>query len=319
MNGPNLERFVNAIASDLEEGGFREVTGTTLRRNLTTAVQAALPLLKEQEGGGHAQPGGRVRLGDQAERARFEAFLSRNPLMALCAGTAWQVWQAALSAQPSPGGQDARAQFEAYRGGDFERDAQGYYTNARTAQDWAMWQAALAARQPVGEPVAEVVEIGGVKRLRVYPDAGLHALLQFPVGTRYFTAPPAQAVDLVQPLPLIARALAEWHEDDGNVLWWAWCGRGWAGEPAWAGTPNDSDWPGYHTHWTPHPNQPALIDSQAVGNVQALQLDRYDAGLLSDVGGGDTAWWLNYLRSELARAHDHYQHQVNPAKEAGNG
>ncbi len=51
------------------------------------------------------QPGGRVRLGDQAERARFEAFLSRNPLTALCAGTAWEVWQAALSAQPSPGGQ----------------------------------------------------------------------------------------------------------------------------------------------------------------------------------------------------------------------
>lgn len=48
------------------------------------------------------QPGGRVRLGDQAERARFEAFLSRNPLTALCAGTAWEVWQAALSAQPSP-------------------------------------------------------------------------------------------------------------------------------------------------------------------------------------------------------------------------
>lgn len=48
-----------------------------------------------------------------------------------------------------PGGQDARAQFEEYRGGDCERDAQGYYVNARTAQDWAMWQAALAARQPV--------------------------------------------------------------------------------------------------------------------------------------------------------------------------
>ncbi|MDV3515216.1 hypothetical protein [Stenotrophomonas sp. C1657] len=63
--------------------------------------------------------------------------------------------ETALSAQPSPGGQgDARAQFEEYRGGDFERDAQGYYVNARTAQDWAMWQAALAARQPVGEPVA---------------------------------------------------------------------------------------------------------------------------------------------------------------------
>ncbi|MPS42744.1 MAG: hypothetical protein E2597_01070 [Stenotrophomonas sp.] len=58
-----------------------------------------------------AQPGGRVRLGDQAERARFEQ----------------------------------------YRGGDFERDAHGYYTNPSTAQDWAMWQAALSA-QP--SPVA---------------------------------------------------------------------------------------------------------------------------------------------------------------------
>lgn len=51
------------------------------------------------------QPGRRMRLRDQAERSRFEQ----------------------------------------YRGGDIERDAQGYYTNSRTAQDWAMWQAALSA------------------------------------------------------------------------------------------------------------------------------------------------------------------------------
>ena len=77
-----------------------------------------------------------------------------------------------------------------------------------------------------------------------------------------YTAPPAQGIDLGQPRPLIARSLAEWHEDDGNVMWWAWCGRDWAGEPAWCGTPNDSDWPGYHTHWTQHPVQPALTDGQ---------------------------------------------------------
>lgn len=184
--------------------------------------------------------GGCVQLAT-SERARFDAFLSGNPFMGLMAGTASQVWQAALSAKPSPGGQgdallqamrdaraevfnnephviatlnwldrraaeiatrqpvaavpqgcdacdrtgirqndegrntfcpdcdlgracagdagqpslaghrDVRAQFEEYRGGDCERDAQGYYVNARTAQDWAMWQAALAARQPVGE------------------------------------------------------------------------------------------------------------------------------------------------------------------------
>ncbi|WP_111189145.1 MULTISPECIES: hypothetical protein [Stenotrophomonas] len=63
------------------------------------------------------QPGGRVRLGDQAERARFEAWnranwpnldLSRGPLgdyMQARVRSDWQLWQAALSAQPSPGGQ----------------------------------------------------------------------------------------------------------------------------------------------------------------------------------------------------------------------
>lgn len=38
----------------------------------------------------------------------------------------------------------------------------------------------------------------------------------------------------------------EWHEDDGPVLWWTWP----VTEAPWCGTPNDSDWPGYHTHWT---------------------------------------------------------------------
>lgn len=61
---------------------------------------------------------------------------------------------------------------------------------------------------------------------------------------------------MAAPRPLIARPLAEWHEGDGPAMWWAWCGSDWAGEPAWCGTPNDSDWPGYHTHWTPHPAWP---------------------------------------------------------------
>lgn len=65
-----------------------------------------------------------------------------------------------------------------------------------------------------------------------------------------------------QTQPLIARALADWHEDDGPVAWWAWCGHEWAGEPAWVGTPLDSDWPGYHTHWTAHPTIP-LFDARA--------------------------------------------------------
>ena len=49
-----------------------------------------------------------------------------------------------------------------------------------------------------------------------------------------------------------ARPLSEWHEDDGPVVWWLFP----VHEPAWIGTPLDTDWPGYHTHWTPHPTVP---------------------------------------------------------------
>lgn len=52
-----------------------------------------------------------------------------------------------------------------------------------------------------------------------------------------------------------ARPLDEWHEDMGAVTWW----RSPVEEAAWIGTPLDSDWPGYHTHWTPHPAIPAMI------------------------------------------------------------
>lgn len=66
-----------------------------------------------------------------------------------------------------------------------------------------------------------------------------------------------------------ARPLAEWTEEDGPVLWWAFPVR----EPPYVGTPLDvgqtvnvtttwnqgckemnayvGGWPGYHTHWTP--------------------------------------------------------------------
>ena len=49
-----------------------------------------------------------------------------------------------------------------------------------------------------------------------------------------------------------AKPLSEWHEDTGNVTWWAFP----VMEPPWIGTPGDSDWPGHHTHWTPLPPIP---------------------------------------------------------------
>jgi hypothetical protein len=44
----------------------------------------------------------------------------------------------------------------------------------------------------------------------------------------------------------IARPISEYHEDMGCSLWWIFplC------EPPYCGTPNDCDWPDYHTHFT---------------------------------------------------------------------
>lgn len=71
------------------------------------------------------------------------------------------------------------------------------------------------------------------------------------------------------------RTLDEWSEEDGNVVWWCWRDGEWLGEPSYIGSPLDlgrgyslsigehdfvvhlGGWPGYHTHWTPHPQLPA--------------------------------------------------------------
>ena len=49
-----------------------------------------------------------------------------------------------------------------------------------------------------------------------------------------------------QPAPL-ARPEDEYHEDMGAVLWWRFP----IDEPPYCGSPLDSEWPGYHTHFTP--------------------------------------------------------------------
>lgn len=62
------------------------------------------------------------------------------------------------------------------------------------------------------------------------------------------------------------RPLAEWHDDDGPVLWWA-LHRGEIDEPpAHVGTPNDSDWPSdayqepeYVWYWSPIPDPSPIV------------------------------------------------------------
>ena len=54
----------------------------------------------------------------------------------------------------------------------------------------------------------------------------------------------AEIDKLTRPKPL-----NEWHEEDGEVLWWIFPVR----ESPYCGSPIADDWPGYHTHWTPLP------------------------------------------------------------------
>lgn len=76
--------------------------------------------------------------------------------------------------------------------------------------------------------------------------------------------PPAAGAD--------ARPRSEWHEDNGDVVWWRFePGESEpVGEPAWIGTPNDHAWnyigggQTYYTHWTPHPKVPALASLSVV-------------------------------------------------------
>jgi hypothetical protein len=78
---------------------------------------------------------------------------------------------------------------------------------------------------------------------------------------------------------------------------------------------------------TPSQALDALIaDSQELeqaappaAQAEPMALEPYDAGLLSDFGGGNVEWWQDYIRAELGRAHEFYQSQVaapTPAAQA---
>lgn len=69
-----------------------------------------------------------------------------------------------------------------------------------------------------------------------------------PVGTNLMNALQAKTMlEHVLECVLTPRPLDDWHHDIGPVLWWALP----VVEPPYSGTPEDDDWPGYHTHWTP--------------------------------------------------------------------
>ncbi|URI08959.1 hypothetical protein MW290_25660 [Aquincola tertiaricarbonis] len=56
----------------------------------------------------------------------------------------------------------------------------------------------------------------------------------------------------------VARPLEEWDESMGDCLWWKFP----VEEACYVGHPNCDDWPGYHTHFTPHPAMPVMGEPQ---------------------------------------------------------
>lgn len=64
------------------------------------------------------------------------------------------------------------------------------------------------------------------------------------------TETPDAAAELARLTTL--RPEEDWTENMGSVLWW-YLPNGYIEEPPYCGSPLDTEWPGYHTHWTPLP------------------------------------------------------------------
>ncbi|MEN6682211.1 hypothetical protein ABFC53_07865 [Stenotrophomonas pavanii] len=171
----------------------------------------------------NVQPGGMVMLGDQAERARFEAWgrteglpLARAKLGGYAfevTAKAWRAWQY-LSAQPSQGGQGdalvkaamtiANAAHDRALMSDILSGMRAHEAQSLESAILAL-DAALAARQPVGEPVAWYygfsdtgeagpVTFGGTPGAEAIAWAERHGhTLHY-----LYAAPPAQVVDLAE-------------------------------------------------------------------------------------------------------------------------
>ncbi|WP_164171492.1 hypothetical protein [Stenotrophomonas maltophilia] len=270
------------------------------------------------------QPGGRVRLGDQAERARFEAWAKERELdTAKCSADGmkgdyadlntdwcWAAWQAALSAQPSPGGQ----------GDELVTDAMVYaaeeaYANSKPDNLHESFRVAIAAALAACQP-AEVSE-GGFRAAasRQTASAESNATAEALIAA---VRQPSKQQDSV--------ALGEATEfciEKGD--------RQPVGKSVWVEVRREGDrtFPRAMTrdqadaflrscNVGPLPTIHSLYAAPAQAVGLGLQLDHYDTGLLGDGGGGDVGWWQDYIRTELDRAHEFYQDQAD-SQAVGNG
>lgn len=275
--------------------------------------------------------GGCVQL-PSSERARFEAWAEGNNYEMEWTGLryveeathdAWLAWQAALSAQPkyftdayelglrdgkslsaqpAPGGQGdeikvSRSLLDRVHEslGNFTMDHGWSQSDMDVADDLA---AALAARQPVriyggcAQPEGELVTDAMV-------DAAckvMHHGYEHESRKAYREACQKDARQALQAALAARQPVGEpvaWmtHHDEPMLY------------PTFAEAAAycDDDEPPIPLYAAPF--------AQAVD--LGLQLDRYDAGLLGDGGGGDVGWWQDYIRTELDRAHEFYQDQAD--------
>ncbi|MEL6095865.1 hypothetical protein AAGG42_08240 [Stenotrophomonas maltophilia] len=223
------------------------------------------------------QPGGRVRLGDQAERARFEAWV-KNHVSSLA------------------------------------RAADGEYASNFTHALWSAWRAALAARQPVETQLGYTLSDVHEAYSRGKRDAERQPVGNYEIQTEN------------GPLKCSLAVYAEWQKNEEYIARLEEelkSARQQVGEPvvtaemlAAADKYHDSDeyrsgnFSDSHTNAACYRAMAAAAPpAQAVD--LGLQLDRYDAGLLGNGGGGDVNWWQDYIRAELDRAHEFYQEQAD--------
>ncbi|HHA2739632.1 TPA: hypothetical protein ACOFBV_004590 [Stenotrophomonas maltophilia] len=331
--------------------GVRMAEGVTIEKanNLPDAMRTAAKLATIGHGGdvpvlvhepatlADVQPGGRVRLGDQAEldRLEFQAWAREllpcpfcgnsaefvpykdNGLTLKCKsmgciqrnqrtlryGIDWlrtsmaEHWNTrALSAQPSPGGQrddSPMAKMAAALRGKAEAERAAFDQRVQSGEWGPMPDNPDVLELP---PLPEGVDS---VRCMIRGEKGFAEPCDY-----YFTS--KQMRDY-------ARTALAARQPVGEVEPHGWILTGPEGSmfcPAAARSVMEayigSKYMNIETVYAAPPAQ-----QPAQGVDLGLQLDRYDAGLLGDGGGGDVGWWQDYIRAELDRAHEFYQDQAD--------
>jgi hypothetical protein len=76
----------------------------------------------------------------------------------------------------------------------------------------------------------------------------------------------------------------------------------------------------YHTDYLTANEEELLHNTKEalkeVKNMPKQEIDYsvltdYDIGLINYYGGGDVGWWMDYLRSEVDAANEHWRQQLN--------